>query len=53
MVFKEKLDGQFWARLVALGYPRVPGINYSKIYAQWHRCDVQSVLNYYTCTKKI
>ena len=33
LVFKEKRDGRFWARLVCLGYSQIPGIDFSDNYA--------------------
>jgi len=32
-LFKEKFDGQFWARLVCLGYSQIPGVDFSDNYA--------------------
>jgi len=33
LVFKEKCDGRFWARLVCLGYSQIPGVDFRDNYA--------------------
>ena len=33
LVFMKKIYGQLWPRLVAWGYPQIPGINFTKNYS--------------------